>query len=451
MRHWSLIALFLAIFASSAFAQGETNIRNVCDTLPMSALGGTVELVSLYYEESNWYGNPKTMVKDSSSVKRFMTYSEFDFKGSDLRVPLSITASCAEGPNSNVKYATWNSNKKWVVKDVDDYFTYIVDTHNMTTAEINENNAYNMLILHKGDKPDDDNYGSDELFVSRTFEFGFEWWLAEVSYTYEKDTIVNGEKMLYIGTPYANAIAMDSAKAVAAAMSVFTIPDTINSILIRTVKATFIDPRKDESSSSEQQDESSSSEQEVAASSAEQSVESASSSSTQTESASSSSKDPESASSSSTKTESASSSSKEPETASSSSGQTEVKTSSSTVKSSSSKISESSSSVASSSSKTQEYVSSSSEKQKSESSSSKQKEAKSSSSKQQDSKSSSSSKKADAIPVLQVVFPADVDWSTAQVRRLDGSVVQNGRQLPPGVYYMKAPNGMWKKTAVLSD
>lgn len=403
MRRWLLMVSVLAIFSTNALAQSETNIRNVCDTLPMSDIGPKVELSSPYYEETNWYGNPKTMKMDSSSVKRFESYSEFDFRGDKLRVPLTIEAGCAEGPNSTVTYATWNNSKKWVVKE-DSYFTYIVDTHNMTTDEINDKTAYNMLILHKGEKSADDSYMSDELFVSKFFEFRFEWWLAEVSYEYKKDTIVDGGKAVYIGRPYSYAIATDSVKAVAAAMNGFVIPDTILTIRIQTVKAFFMDPRKPEPGSLEQQESVSSSSK----------TQQESSSSALQEQVSSSSKKQESVSSSSKNQESNFSSSKESKQNSSSSKQTEVN---------------------SSSSKQQESVSSSSK-------------GNSSSSSAKQGKTSSSSEKSEAIPVQRLASPAEIDWSTAQVRRLDGSVVQNRRQLPPGVYYMKSFDGMWKKTAV---
>jgi hypothetical protein len=36
-----------------------------------------------------------------------------------------------------------------------------------------------------------------------------------------------------------------------------------------------------------------------------------------------------------------------------------------------------------------------------------------------------------------------------QVRRLDGTVVNNSGKLAPGVYYVKDTRGIWKKMAVM--
>ena len=36
-----------------------------------------------------------------------------------------------------------------------------------------------------------------------------------------------------------------------------------------------------------------------------------------------------------------------------------------------------------------------------------------------------------------------------QVRRLDGTVVNNSGKLAPGVYYVKDSRGIWKKMAVM--
>jgi len=43
----------------------------------------------------------------------------------------------------------------------------------------------------------------------------------------------------------------------------------------------------------------------------------------------------------------------------------------------------------------------------------------------------------------------DASRYVVQVRRLDGSVVGNMRNLEPGVYYVRYSDGKWQKKAVL--
>ena len=68
-----LTALVIFAIASFAFAQDGTAIHNVCDTLSLGAQP-EIELVPAYIDESNWYGNPRTWVKDSSTFKRHESY-----------------------------------------------------------------------------------------------------------------------------------------------------------------------------------------------------------------------------------------------------------------------------------------------------------------------------------------------------------------------------------------
>lgn len=394
------------------YAAEDTPIQNVCDSL---SLGETpvIELVPAYIDESNWYGNPKTWVKDSSNAKRHYTYETVKVSistTSSMQLPISIKAGCIESQGLEVGYAKWNTRQTWEKVSEDDVATRIYTLLELTMEGHDATNTYNLLAFVPGQIPQDYSFKSNQLLYSTTFEFAFEFWFASASYQHINRT----ETSVTTSSYYATTTGNDSLNAVNRAIAKLAIPDTTKSIRIQTLKVVLVDSRKvpePESSSSVV----------VSSSSLGESSSSIIPVSSSSLGESSSSIVP---------------------VSSSSVGES----SSSIVPVSSSSEGESSSSVAPASSSSEGTSSSagtpeSSSSEKTESSSSNKPETSSS-----DAPESSSSEKS-----ARLVTAPTLDGSArmVQVRTLDGSIVNNSGKLAPGVYYVKYSNGKWSKMAVL--
>ena len=407
------LALVALAMVPALYAADDTLYRNVCDSLSLGEQP-VIELVPAYIEESNWYGNPHTMAKDSSNVTRHETYETLSMNYSTsqtMQIPVSIKASCREMQGTTVGYAKWTTSQVWEYTKGDDFYsTYIYDIHALKMDGHDSSNTYNILAFVPGTIPTDYSFQSNQLLFSSTFEFAFEWWFASVKYQYNKDAT-------HIGIKFGSAASNDSLKAVNAAVKALTVPDTIKSVRLQVIKVVLGDSRKPLSSSSSE-----------ASSSSENSSSSFSPVSCSSEEASSSSSAATSSSS-----QKVSSSSADPVSCSS------VESSSSAEQSSSSKEAESSSSGTSSSSEASSSASAESSSGTEASSSS---DAESSSS---DVESSSS----EGPTRLATMSAPEAAVHVVQVRSLDGSVVKNAGNLAPGVYYMKYSNGVWRKTAVM--
>ena len=409
-----LTALAIFAIASFAFAQ-DGAIHNVCDTLSLGAQP-EIELVPAYIDESNWYGNPRTWVKDSSTFKRHESYETLTMsysKNKSMQIPVSITAACREMQGTRLGVAKWTTNQTWKSEVVSGYTTDIYDIRALKMNGHDSTNTYNILAFVNGPFPEEGHpFQANELLFSETFEFAFEWWFASAKYQHFTDAT-------HATNQYGSSVGNDSLKVVNAAISALAIPDSITNIRIQVVKMVFMDSRKQfipgSSSSSVVCSSSvvpaSSSVTESSSSIVESSSSKPASSSSQP---SSSSKTPE------------SSSSKIPESSSSvvPSSSSKPVSSSSSIPASSSSVDKSSSSVAPESSSTGP-------------------EPKSSSSKKQE---SSSSEKSDRIMVLG---GQDASRYVVQVRRLDGTIAKDSRKLGPGVYYVKYSDGTWQKKALL--
>jgi hypothetical protein len=400
------------------YAADDTPIQNVCDSLSLHG-HAEIDLVPAYIEESNWYGNPDTWVKDSSNVVRHETYETVKVKiksFSEYALPISVHAACRAMEGTTYKYATWNNSKEWVEREDDDFATFIHDIKEFTVDGRDQSNTYNILTFVHGSFPaDDEPYKSHQLLFSTTFEFAFEWWYVGLSYEFVYDTIIDGKTYAATRSNYFNAVGNDSLETFNSAKKKFNYPEGLKTVRVQSLKVVLVDSRKvpePESSSSvvvssSSEVKSSSSNTPATSSSAEQS----SSSGTPTSSA-----------------DDESSSSAKPETSSSTgpalSSSSNVPESSSTQESSSSDkpATSSSGTPATSSSGTQGTSSSGAEPE------------------------SSSSEK----PARLVTAPTlDGSARMVQVRTLDGSIVNNSGKLAPGVYYVKYSNGKWSKMAVL--
>ena len=258
------ILWLIMIVVAFSFAQEETEtyIRNICDTLPQSATP-LVELRMAYVDVTQWYGSKDLSKKDSSSVKRYKSYETikpFRDKKISLSLPYSITASCAETQYNLYKMAQWNeSTLSWDLnEDNGDYATYIMDVNMVEFPGYNASNSYNILAFRKGSLPQDGSYKADELMVSRTFEFQFDWW-----YTYVAYTIVSTSSIKW---QFKASYGLDSLSSLNNALKTLDAPDSISKIQIHQFHVVLTDPNKNTVASSSSETASSSS---VASSSSE--------------------------------------------------------------------------------------------------------------------------------------------------------------------------------------
>lgn len=263
-----ILCLVMVAMAFS-FAQNETYVRNICDTLPNSATP-LVELKMAYVDVGQWYGSKDLSKKDSSSVKRYKSYESikpFRDKKISLSLPYSITASCAETQYNLYKIAQWNeSSLSWDLNaDNDDYATYIMDVNMVEFPGYNASNSYNILAFRKGSLPQDGSYKEEDLMVSRTFEFQFDWWYTYTAYTVVSTTSIKWKMTASYG--------LDSLSSLTNALKSLDIPDSISKIQIHQFHVVLTDPNKNQPVSSSSEESSSSS---VTSSSSEKSASSSS-------------------------------------------------------------------------------------------------------------------------------------------------------------------------------
>lgn len=419
MKYFQIVAAIAFACFVSANAQGdEVFIRNVCDTLASKG-HDPVTLVATDLVETKWVASKKAGNWTHGTVTKtnHNSYSTLQpiVKSVNARFPLSIEAACRTLSPVPYKYMVWNE-RKWARDSLSDYSTYIFDTHDRAMGAYDSTNAYNILAMVSELPVDKDAYNSDEIMISKSFEFNFEWWLAAAEIRWQNDK--GGSSLKYFNVP-----AYDSLTAFQAMFDFMketiantaTIPDTISTANIQVIKVTLKDSLKtvtiiDPPGSSSSVVQSSSSSV-VPQSSV---VQSSSSSDTPKSSAvnSSSSKD--------------------------------NPGSSDTPKSSA--VQPSSSGDASSSS----VNTSTSEKSSSSTASSDSTEPKSSAQGSDDSSSSSakssSSGGSDAIATVRTEF---VDDEIVEIRSLDGSLVKTSGNVKPGIYYARTSRGTWLKKVVL--
>ena len=264
-----LIGLIAAAF-SFAQEEGETYIRNICDTLPKSATP-RVELKMTRVDVTQWYGSKDLSKKDSSSVKHYESYEAVKpFRNKVLlSLPVSITAACAETKYNLYKYVEWDqSGAEWNLNtENDDYATVIYDINMIEFPGYDSSNAYNILAMKKGSLPTDGAYSSGELLVSKTFELQFDWWYTIAAYKTEntktddsgKTVVTTSWKMNYANT-------MDSASSVNSAVAGLKVPDSVSKVQYQQFHVVLSDPNKNVVASSSSEAASSSS---VASSSSE--------------------------------------------------------------------------------------------------------------------------------------------------------------------------------------
>lgn len=242
-----MAGLTAVVFANAQ----EVSIRNVCDTLTLSE-NPQVTLKLAYVDETRWFGDKALKKADSSFVTRFADYTQLKPQHDyfEDKLPYSVTAECRETSDNLYAYGVWSKpSTKWNLNDDNnDYATYIMDIHGNKMPGYDSTNTYNILAVKQGGMPEDGQFASGELLVSKSFEFKFDWWFASIAYRITSTrTEINGkDTTTYIsGTnKYSSSMGMDSLAVVQAALSALTLPDTLTKVKLQVFHAVLMDERK---------------------------------------------------------------------------------------------------------------------------------------------------------------------------------------------------------------
>lgn len=401
MRLFSVVAL-VAVLSAAAFAdEGIEEHRNRCITMESS--DKQVTLVAAPIEETNWYLNPHAAkwVPDSVKTAVHESYKTIEISTQTLgergRLPLSVTARCRETSNNQFNYATVQSYKNWK-ENKREFMTNIFDIHSKPLYGYDSTNAYNVLALIQEGKTDLDEYEADQILVSRTFEFDFEWWYVGVSFKMAFDTIIDGVQkhgtklITSLSVGYDSLLTFNSAKDnfLHPSNPGHVPPDTLKTARVQMIKVSLVDPERLPSSSS---------------------VVTQSSSSVVTQSSSS--------------------------VAGSSGSNDQPKSSANEPESSASEQPKSSAEQSSSSSKDSPKSSAS--------------EPESSSSTGEDKPKSSAGESSSSGGKTSIAIMRNeaVDDDIVEMRGLDGTLVKRNADVKPGIYYAKTSRGIWIRKAVM--
>lgn len=401
MKCFQIVAAIAFACFVSANAQGdEVFIRNVCDTLASKG-HDPVTLVATDLIETKWVASKKSgnWTHGTATKIEHSSYSTLQLimKSAEARFPLSIVAGCRANNNVPFKYMSW-AERKWK-EDSLEYSTYIFDSHAISMDGYDSTNTNNFLIMVEGSPVEKGQYSSDEIMISKPFEFAFERWFAVAEIRWKNAK--GGTSMKYPAAAAHDSIS--AFRTMFESLKSFTanppddVPDTISTANIQVIKVVLKDSEKTTTI-----------------------IEPASSSSVVPPS-SSSDKPLSSAVNSSSSSDTPSSSGDTPKSSAvqSSSSSKDTPASSSSVTSSSSTTSSSSGDTPKSSSSDTPECS--------------------------DSKSSSS-EGSEAIATVRTEF---VDEEIVEVRGLDGRLVKKSGNVKPGIYYAKTSRGTWFKKVVL--
>lgn len=258
--------ILLVVFAASvASFAGDTYIRNICDTLSNSSITGSdkkIELSLAYIDEIYWRGSKDLKTVETSNVthhESFENLKPFRDKFGEI-IPVKTKAGCFASTGNPFQYAEWNeSQKKWILVEESGYATNILDVNMDPFAGYDGSNSYNILLLKEGSLPSNDSYNSDEVMVSKTFEFMFERWISQAMYSVSKETD-QGVRTTY---KMNSSVGLDSAETVQRVVSLLEIPETVSNVEVKTYHVVLHNPNvgQVESSSSANMESSSSVEQ----------------------------------------------------------------------------------------------------------------------------------------------------------------------------------------------
>lgn len=247
MRLFSVVAL-VAVLSAAAFADDdEVFIRNVCDTLASKG-HEPVTLVATDLVETKWVASKKSgdWEHGTSTKNELSSYETLQpiVKSTEYRFPLSIVAACRANDNVPFKYMAW-TERKWKEKTLQ-YSTYIFDSHAISVGAYDATNTNNILIFVSAPPVEKEQYTSDEIMVSKPFEFAFEWWFAASEIKWQLTG--GGYTMRYF-----NSAAHDSISAVRAMFEIMKtnmadpdkeIPDTISTANIQVIQVVLKDSEK---------------------------------------------------------------------------------------------------------------------------------------------------------------------------------------------------------------
>lgn len=224
-----ILCLVMVAMAFS-FAQNETYVRNICDTLGAKEV--TLQLQQI--EETLWYGSKDLSNSDSVKKTVFKDYQDVKPLNGKFteKLPVSIKASCVESRNQLFQYATWSIDKWSFVNNDSGYATMIMDVNQYQFPGLDATNSFNVLAIRKGSLPENNSYSSKELMVSRTFELNFDWWYSLALY-------YRGLKFSYTAV-----VAMDSLSVVKSSIQSLNIPDSISKVQLQIFHVVLTDPNK---------------------------------------------------------------------------------------------------------------------------------------------------------------------------------------------------------------
>ena len=229
------------------FAQ-DVYIRNICDTLPNYETLKT-ELKLAYVDETLWYGDKDLSKADSVKNIRHQDYSTLEpiYVKHAYRIPYSITAICRETTKNLYAYGEWDqTSKSWSLNNQDsNYVTQILDINMNKLDGYDSSNSYNILLFKKGYSLE--GLTTENMMVSRTFEFNFGSWFAIAKY---KMSVKLNDTTEMIRSFSSFVTRMDSAKAVADVVKDLNVPDEVSKVEIQIFHSVLNDSRKTQAESS---------------------------------------------------------------------------------------------------------------------------------------------------------------------------------------------------------
>lgn len=235
-----LFSIFL--LSSFLFAENETSmeIHNVCDSLK-TGIQPQVKLEVDHVDEITLYENPHTMNLISIKSQKHEAFGslKMNVKSLSYSVPVSITAECKETLSNIYEYVKWNEG--WSSFSVNNYASKIFDIHDFAMDGLDENNTYNILAMVENQLPKDNAYSSQNLLISKSYEFAFEFWFAVRSY----DEIIEMDSEKNVKTHYQSAVSNDSLSLLSLMRKDYSsIPSSVDSVMFQLVKVVLADSRK---------------------------------------------------------------------------------------------------------------------------------------------------------------------------------------------------------------
>lgn len=229
--------------ATSVFAEDDR--KNICDELGTDV----VNLKLAYVDETKWLGDFALTSAESHSTVRHETLDQMKAIAKEFpyKIPYSVDAGCLVQKQVTYSYLQWNESKKqWAENSENhDFATTILDIHGNRTETYDSTNAYNLLIVraHNGNL-DEEPYGPDELFVSKTYELAFESWFATAKTEEIKPVVIDGVTYSAKYSYFGYSMSQDSLKAVTGALNSVNHPEGVDKVELQIFHAIMKDPNR---------------------------------------------------------------------------------------------------------------------------------------------------------------------------------------------------------------